>query len=147
MNSDGYMPGIVLAASARRASGLHAHLAAKPIDADPAPAPPEFGRIVSTVCGYIGIPQWTIYDTGRHHRTVAARQLIVFLARKLTLMSYPEIAIAMRRRGHSSFLGMKRGWETRVKNEVRVSISGGEIEPQVAEDRVVEILNERTAAA
>lgn len=135
------------ASEARRASGLHANLAAKHIEADPVPAPPEFDRIVRAVCGYLGLQQWLVYDTGRHARTVAARQLIVVLARKLTLMSYPEIAIAMRRRSHSAFWGMERGWNWRVENNVKVNTSRGDIEPLVVLERITEILKERTAAS
>jgi chromosomal replication initiation ATPase DnaA len=147
MNRTGYLPTIALASKARTGTGLHADIAAKPIDADPTPPPTAFDLIVREVCRYIGVQQWTVFDTGRHPRAVAARQLIVTLARRYTLMSYPEIARAMCRRSHSSFIDMAQDWKRRVENGVKVNTSRGDFDPEIVLNQIIEAINERNAAA
>jgi hypothetical protein len=103
-----------------------------------------FDDIVSEVCRYMGVPQWTIYDTGRHPRTVAARQLIVALARHFTLLSFPQISVAMRRRstGHSAAMTQLAGWKKRKT----VNTPRGDVSPEVVFAELSRAIKERTAA-
>lgn len=44
----------------------------------------------------------TINDTGRHPRTTLARRLFAYSCRRWTLLSYPQIGLALGRRSHAS---------------------------------------------
>ncbi len=64
----------------------------------------RFQAILDVVAEQLAISRETILSRGRHRHTVLARGLLVHLARKLTAMSYPEIAAAMGRKHHSSIV-------------------------------------------
>jgi chromosomal replication initiation ATPase DnaA len=127
---------------------LNATLARKPAGVTYA----TFDEIASVACRYMGVPQWTIYDTGRHPRTVAARELIVILCRELTLLSLPQIAVAMRRRNHSTVGTQLKRWHRRVRQAdemetAKYDTPRGVVHPYTAFVEVRDMLNERTVAA
>lgn len=111
----------------------------------------DIDTLVQVVCGYVGVPQCTIYDTGRHPRTVAARQLIAVLARRFTFMSAPEIALAMRRRNHSTVFTQINRWSRRMEGADKdrsewVNTTRGDVHPREAIEQLAGILKERQAA-
>jgi chromosomal replication initiation ATPase DnaA len=57
-----------------------------------------------------------VFSNSRTARIVAARQMIVVIARQLTPLSFPEIAKAMGRPNHSSVFTMHSRWARRVRN-------------------------------
>ncbi len=150
MNRTNCMPGVIAAAAVNR--GGRVNTADGPLaDVPIAPPPVTFDDIVGPVCRYIGIPQWTVYDTGRHPRTVTARQLIVVLARRFTAMSTPEIATAMRRTNHSTVLTQINRWNRRMQNADEdkaewVNTARGDVHPREAVEHLAGILRERQAA-
>src|SRR5262249_32785123 len=77
------------------ASGTVATRAGRPIRME--------GIIVRT-CQALRIPQEELSSKGRHPRVVLARSVISFLARKLTTLSFPEIARGMGRPNHSTII-------------------------------------------
>jgi chromosomal replication initiator protein len=58
--------------------------------------------LMAATCGILGLEQSDLGGSGRARRVVLARGLIAVLAREMTTASYPEIAMAMGRRTHSS---------------------------------------------
>ncbi|MBT5382083.1 MAG: AAA family ATPase [Phycisphaerae bacterium] len=58
--------------------------------------------LMSATCGILGLEQSLLSGSGRAMRVVLARGIIATLAREMTTASYPEIAMAMGRRTHSS---------------------------------------------
>ena len=61
-------------------------------------------QIVIEVCRTLGVSETDFKGTGRHKLVVLARAVTVFLARKNTSASFPEIARAMNRPNHSSII-------------------------------------------
>jgi chromosomal replication initiator protein len=60
--------------------------------------------IIEEVCRTLSVEFSELLGKGRHKRVVLARSLIVSLARRLTTMSFPEIAKAMGRPNHSTVI-------------------------------------------
>lgn len=66
--------------------------------------PIQISAIISEVCGALRVEPTDLGGKGRHKRVVMARSLITYLARKLTTMSFPEIARALSRPNHSTVI-------------------------------------------
>lgn len=75
-----------------------------------APLPPgtkrpvSFELIVATVCERFKVNPQVLCGKTRPLEVVDARGVIVHLARRLTMLSYPEIALRMYRPNHSSVI-------------------------------------------
>ena len=62
--------------------------------------------------------------SGSRQRTISvARSLAMFLTRKLTSLSYPEIASRMGKRNHSTVISACRRMETAIKKDEPLSWS------------------------
>lgn len=61
-------------------------------------------EITETVCQRLAIQRADLLGKGRHKRVVLARELVAHLSRRLTSLSFPEIAAAFGRRSHSTFV-------------------------------------------
>lgn len=61
-------------------------------------------QIVDEVCRALGVSREEVEARGRHVRVVLARAMSTHLARKLTTLSYPEIARALGRPNHSTVI-------------------------------------------
>jgi len=84
-------------------------------DEDSSPrAPVRFARIVEVVAERLGVERGEILGHSKLKRTSEARGVVVHLARRLTTLSYPEIARAFGRRNHSSL----HGAETRIRESL-----------------------------
>lgn len=66
--------------------------------------PVPMGLILSEVARTLCVEPTEMAGTGRHRRVVLARSIVVYLARRLTTLSFPEIARAMGRPNHSSVI-------------------------------------------
>lgn len=66
--------------------------------------PVPIAVIQSEVARALCVDLGEMAGTGRHRRVVLARSIVVYLARRLTTMSFPEIAKAMGRPNHSSVI-------------------------------------------
>lgn len=66
--------------------------------------PIQIATIIAEVCRPLQVDPTDLGGRGRHKRVVLARSLIVYLARKLTTLSFPEIARALSRPNHSTVI-------------------------------------------
>lgn len=110
-SSAGDSNGIIGLALVRRALGLTG--AESPVGSSPAPAlrprrPIAAQAIVAEVCRALNVDLSDFMGKGRHPRVVLARSLTSFICRKLTTMSFPEIARAMGRGNHSTVITAHR---------------------------------------
>jgi chromosomal replication initiator protein len=101
----------------RRALGLSGDGGA---DAGPSPAlrprrPIAAQTIVAEVCRGLNVELSDFMGKGRHQRVVLARSLCSFICRKLTTLSFPEIARAMGRTNHSTVITAHRRVERDLK--------------------------------
>ena len=64
--------------------------------------PARIGEIIDACCRATGVPREDLLGASRHRRVVATRGLIAHLAREMTTMSFPEIALALSRPTHST---------------------------------------------
>lgn len=84
---------------------------------DQAPTPRAAKRpipvpaILETVCECVGAPVVEVMGKSRHQRVVLARSMASHLARRLTTMSFPEIARAMGRPNHSTIITAQKRLE------------------------------------
>lgn len=66
--------------------------------------PVPMSLILAEIARNLCVDQAEMAGTGRHRRVVLARSIGVYLARRLTTLSFPEIARAMGRPNHSSVI-------------------------------------------
>jgi chromosomal replication initiator protein len=97
----------------RRALGLSA-AGERPAGSRPR-RPIRVETIAAEVCGTLGVDIGELRGRCRHARVVVARSLTAYLSRRLTTMSFPEIARAMARPNHSSVITAFR----RVEGQIR----------------------------
>ena len=64
--------------------------------------PARIGEIIDACCGATGVSREDLLSASRHRRVVAVRGLVAHLAREMTTMSFPEIALALGRPTHST---------------------------------------------
>lgn len=66
--------------------------------------PVRLESIMSETCRLLGVEHSDLTGSGRHPRVVLARSIIGHLARRLTRLSFPEIARGMGRPSHSTII-------------------------------------------
>lgn len=108
--------------------------------------------IITAVCRALKVEIEEFASSSRFIRLVIARELVAALATELTRLSYPAIALAMRRPNHSTVIDARDRWAQRLERAER-----GDQSAYIAVGRVVyepkelyEALKaqlERTAAA
>jgi chromosomal replication initiator protein len=79
------------------------------------PLTPE--TIVAEVCRELSVDLGDFVGKGRHKRVVLARSLVSSLSRKLTTMSFPEIARAMGRSNHSTIITAQKRLDRLLSEE------------------------------
>lgn len=99
--------------------------ARRPISAD---------AIAEEVCRVLGVDRNEFLSSCRHRRLVFARGMAAYLCRKLTTLSFPEVAKAYGRPNHSSIVTSFRRFETQVVDGV--PIHGEIVEKLPVEARV-----------
>jgi chromosomal replication initiator protein len=70
---------------------------------------------VSEVCRGLNVDLSDFMGKGRHQRVVLARSLCSYICRRLTTLSFPEIARAMGRTNHSTVITAHRRVERDLK--------------------------------
>jgi chromosomal replication initiator protein len=93
------------------------------------PIPAEV--IAQTVCRMLGVTIPELMGRTRHRRVVLARGVSVILCRRLTTLSYPEIARALGRPNHSTVITAHQRLEGSMKQGSLVQ----ELCPEVMQDR------------
>jgi len=76
--------------------------------------PVRFEQIMKIVCEQLGVERDRLTSRCRHRRIVLARSLLIYLARKLTTLSYPELARALGKSNHSTIVTA----DQRVKKQI-----------------------------
>ncbi|MEL7474496.1 MAG: helix-turn-helix domain-containing protein, partial [Planctomycetota bacterium] len=77
--------------------------------------------IASETCAYLRVDMTEMLGRGRHKRVVLARSLTAHLARRMTSLSYPEIARAMSRPNHSTVITAHHRVEGQIKEGGRIA--------------------------
>lgn len=77
--------------------------------------------IVRRVCARLNVEPEELASRGRHERVVLARALATYLARKLTSLSYPEIARAIGRPNHSTVITAHRRLDKQIASGVTLA--------------------------
>lgn len=97
----------------------------------PAPAAPARLRrpvsaenIIGEICRELGVDLHDFMGKGRHKRVVLARSLVASISRRLTTMSFPEIARAMGRSNHSTVITAQKRLDRQVAEDAGRPLSG-----------------------
>lgn len=104
--------------------------------------PVPIQHIIGAVLDALRVPGESFYGRSRHPATVLARTLVVTLARRLTILSFPELARAMNRPNHSTCVTESQRY--RVWCELKVSEycrSDFALEPDVANSRIADLVD------
>ncbi|MDX2131931.1 MAG: DnaA/Hda family protein [Planctomycetota bacterium] len=103
----------------RKALGLDE--ANAPTPASPSPArlrrPVTAETIIGEICRELGVDLHDFMGKGRHKRVVLARSLVASISRRLTTMSFPEIARAMGRSNHSTVITAQKRLDKQVADD------------------------------
>ena len=84
----------------------------------------RFDTIVMKVCDHLKVNPAQVRGRDRRHLAVLGRGLVVYLARRLTSMSFPEIATALGRTHHSTVTCAARRIEKQMRQQVDVTLPG-----------------------
>lgn len=87
--------------------------------------PVKFGCIAQAVCERLLLEPDQLTSSSRSKHVVLARSLVVYLARELTPMSYPEIAHAMGRKTHSTVITACQRMTKLLKKDDPLLLPGG----------------------
>lgn len=91
-----------------------------------APARPvPIERIIERVCEELGVTRSELGGPGRHKAVVLGRALTVWLAKRLTTRSYPEIAAAIGLRSHSTMLNAHQRIQAQMDRGEAVAVGRG----------------------
>ncbi|MCG3124816.1 MAG: Chromosomal replication initiator protein DnaA [Phycisphaerales bacterium] len=97
--------------------------------------PIQVDRINTEVCRTLGVTVQEMMGIGRHPKVVLARSVIALLARRLTTLSFPEIARQMGRPNHSTVItAQKRLAAIMEENRSAASVdwAGTDLGPEFA---------------
>jgi len=89
-----------------------------PLHTPGAPTPQRAAKIIDCVCQTADVDYHDMISTTRAPRVVEARRVAVVLLRARTVMSYPEIARAMRRRSHSTVMALAASYSDERHGEL-----------------------------
>lgn len=90
----------------------------------------RFETVLATVAEQLQVQKSQINGSGRHAHVVLARSLVIFIARQMTSMSYPELAAALGRGHHSTVITAAQRVEKQLAaNEAVTLPSNGETLP------------------
>lgn len=109
------------------------------------PRPIRIQSVMHLVCARLGVSEADLRGRSRQERLVLARTLTAHLAKRLTTMSYPEIARAMGRPNHSTIITACQRMTRQIEQGQSVAIMPGSPHEPLAGlcDRLAdELLNE-----
>lgn len=84
--------------------------------------PVRFDRLMDTVCEYMLVDREQLLGRGRHKHVVLARAVLIHLLRKLTPMSYPEIALKMGKKNHSGVITAAQRFAEQLKADEPLTV-------------------------
>jgi len=102
--------------------------------------PIRFSAILEAVCRELHVEAGDLKSSSRHRQVVLARSMVVHLARKMTTMSFPDIARGLGRSNHSTVVTAARRIEQQIAD--RQSITLMPDLRQTTVDRLAELLGE-----
>jgi chromosomal replication initiator protein len=88
--------------------------------------PARIGEIIDACCGATGVARDDLMSASRHRRVVAARGLVAHLAREMTTMSFPEIALALGRPTHSTVHAAAARFRAAIDGGATIPCAGGD---------------------
>jgi chromosomal replication initiator protein len=100
-------------------------------DLDAARAVPTIEAIQATVCEQTGIPREVLLSSARTAPVSQARQLGMYLSRRLTDLSLPQIAHAFQRRDHTTVLNAVRQVERRLQINPELNATADQLEARL----------------
>lgn len=92
---------------------------------EPVRRPVRLDTIIKTVCERLLLEPKQLASSSRHKAVVLARSLVVHLARELTPMSYPEIALGLGRKNHSTVITACQRMGRQLEADAPVMLPGG----------------------
>ena len=107
------------------------------------PRPVRAEEIIHAVCVTLGVGDAEFRGRGRHWKVVLARSVASVLSKRLTRMSFPEIARAMGRPNHSTIITACQRLEAQMAQGARVALDGAEIPITELCDRLAVVLADR----
>lgn len=107
--------------------------------------PVRIEHILQAVCEALHVERSAVMTRSRHKRVVLARSVTVYLARQLTTMSYPELAVALSRPNHSTVVTAVQRVEGQIKAREAIETIEGIHAATI--DQLVEILRRRATEA
>ncbi len=87
--------------------------------------PVRFTAILAAVCQALGVPECEVLASGRHALVVLGRALCAYIARKVTTMSFPEIARALQRPNHSTIITAYQRINRQLEGQQRICLGQG----------------------
>ena len=100
--------------------------------------PVRLTSIVEAVSSTFGVRREELLSTSKHRTASEARGVVVLIARRLTTLSYPEIARGLGRRNHSAIHAAER--------RVRTVIEEGGATGEAVQERIDRLVHELTRA-
>lgn len=97
--------------------------------------PIQIDRINSEVCRTLGVTVQEMMGIGRHPKVVLARSVIAYLARRMTTLSFPEIARQMGRPNHSTIITAQKRLMAVIEGNLStesVQWAGADLGPEFA---------------
>ncbi len=83
-----------------------------------------FERILDVVCDQLQVTRAQVLGSQRIKQIVLARSLVIFLARQLTTMSYPEISGAINKNSHSTIIAADRRITQQMSDDTPMKTTG-----------------------
>jgi len=97
------------------------------LGASSGPARPARAELIIEACAdRLGVDVADVLGRSRHRRVVAARSIAAILSRKLTTLSYPELAVKLGRPNHSSVVTACQRLQRRIDAGERLPLTPGE---------------------
>lgn len=100
--------------------------------------PVRLGAIVEAVADACAVRREDLLSTSKHRTASEARGVVVLLARRLTTLSYPEIARGLGRRNHSAIHAAER--------RVRTAVEAGGPDAEAMQERIDRLAHDLSRA-
>jgi chromosomal replication initiator protein len=88
-------------------------------------APVRIQTIIDVVVDRMGIQKSDLMGSGRHRRVVLGRAMVAYLGRRMTTMSYPELARALGRSYHSTIHTAEQRLERQLEAKATIELDRG----------------------
>lgn len=96
-------------------------------------APVRIQTIIDVVVDRMGIQKSDLMGSGRHRRVVLGRAMVAYLGRRMTAMSYPELARALGRSYHSTIHTAEQRLERQLRAKAAIELDRGSPAVDVAD--------------